>query len=91
VLCRAVDGYCRFFAPRTVLRRKLVLLLALWECDPASREDLQLERPVRAVWIGLRIASRLLGCGLTTLAALLCLAPLKLFTPRGAHDGKPLE
>jgi hypothetical protein len=79
-LCQVVDSYCRFLAPQALLRRKLVLLLALWECEPSSEWDFRLERPTSAVWTSLRIAARLAACALLAIVGLVWLTPLKWLT-----------
>jgi hypothetical protein len=76
-LCRAIDSYCRYFAPHALLRRKLVLLLAAAEWEPALSSQLQLDRPVSPLFVGARIALRLAVGGLLALVTWICCAPLK--------------
>jgi hypothetical protein len=73
---RLADAHARLFAPGGLLRRKLVLVLALLECSELARVDIPRSRSVpgfflRAAWLGASFA--LLAC----LAALLFL-PLRL-------------
>jgi hypothetical protein len=86
-----VDAYARFFAPASLLRRKLVLLLALWECEPQSDDWLQPARPVSSVAVGMRIALRVAGCALMAAAGWMLLTPLKLVTGREAAHELPSE
>lgn len=45
---RMADAWCRLFAPRGVLRRKLVLLLAILETAPPFHAELDVVRGSRA-------------------------------------------
>ena len=49
---RMADAYCRLFAPRGVLRRKLVLLLAILETSPPFHAELDAVRGSRLAQFG---------------------------------------
>ena len=87
-LCYGIDSYCRFFDTGALLRRKLVLLLALSEWEPDHHDDLQLSQSVSTTWIGMLIALRLFGCGLLAVATGALLMPLRLLTPSRAAREK---
>ncbi len=80
---RIADVFARFLAPRSDLRRRLVLLLAILESTPAAEELDRIEpTPPRAVVLGL--VPRLLGSALCLALGLLLLGPLLLVHGRGA-------
>jgi NADH dehydrogenase len=76
-LCPLLDNYCRFLAPRSLLRRKLVLLLAISEWESDLTHHVQLSRPTGAWWVGIRIVMRLSVAGLYALVSAVALTPLK--------------
>ena len=60
LLAVTADAYARMFAPRGLLRKKLVLLLAILETSPVFFRDVDLDRapplPLQAAALGVRFA-----------------------------------
>ena len=77
---RAVDVYSRFFAPASTLRRRLVLLLAIIECNAATAA--RLERPDHAGLAGfiLGMTWRSAWLAVLLLVATLLLLPVQLLS-----------
>jgi NADH dehydrogenase len=88
-LCRTIDSYCRIFAPGALLRRKLVLLLAIAEWEPSLNHHVQLDRPVSRPLVALRIAIRLAAAALLAFLAAIVLTPWKWFAANAASS-RPL-
>lgn len=86
VLAKAVDAYARLAAPRSLLRNKLVLLLAILEsCAPSYRLLEAVDGAAVPVQF-LRLAGRgLLGAVSILLGAAL-VVPLRLASPRAARE-----
>jgi hypothetical protein len=80
------DAWARFFAPRSALRKKLVLLLAILEtCNPSARELDAVPLPAGKLVV-LRLAWRGLLFLLGLIAGSLLLLPARLLLGRGS-DG----
>ncbi len=72
---RVADGYARFFLPRSVLRRRLVLMLAILENSPGSEQVLNSGDEGALVGVGARLM-------LTGIASVLCaLVGVVIFAP----------
>lgn len=87
-LTRLADAYARILAPRSTLRQKLVLLLAILESTPPFYRDLELAKPSGLGTTLLRLFITGVAGVLNLLAGLLILLPLHLITgalTRGAR------
>ena len=75
---RLADAHSRIFAPASLLRRKLVLLLAILETSPLFCE--RIDDPGSRSWLGavLRLVSAGLMATLALLLGTLLLLPLRL-------------
>ena len=73
---RAADAYARFFLPRSVLRRRLVLALAILENSPGSSRPLNSSIESGLPRAALRLLSSGLVIGLSIGVGLLLLAPV---------------
>ena len=70
---RMADAYCRLFEPRGVLRRKLVLLLAILETTPPFHREFDAvrgSRTAQAASLAAGLAAWALALGLGTLVLL---------------------
>jgi NADH dehydrogenase len=78
VFTRLADAYSRFLKPRAVIRKKLVLLLAILECSSPAHEVF--DEPTTASPAAFWLALAMRGCGMTAvlLLAIFLLAPLHL-------------
>lgn len=74
---RLADAYARRFAPRGVLRRKLVLLLAILETSSPSFRVIDYDRPSSPGVAVLRLAAVGTAGVLTAVFAVATLVPLK--------------
>lgn len=89
VTCALADAYARLTRPYGLLRRKLVLTLAVLESSPGihSAFDSALASSPTMTWLSLVFAGT--GWAMRTLAATLLLAPVHLVAaamPDGARD-----
>lgn len=86
-LARSADAYARLFAPRSLLRRKLVLLLAILETSAPTYALLDRVDAVSKPRLVLRLAARTTGSVLALLAGTLLLLPMQLvFGLLGGED-----
>lgn len=78
ILARVADAYARHFAPHSVLRRKLILVLALIETLPPYHRGLSAnsERSLGSI-VSVLVASGIIGVAATALGVML-FAPLHL-------------
>jgi hypothetical protein len=79
VLARCADAYARLFARRAILRRKLVLLLAILESSAPSDAAFASLRVSRA-GVLLRLGATGIAAGVYTVLGLLILGPLHLLS-----------
>ncbi len=87
-LTRMADAYARILAPRSTLRQKLVLLLAILESTPPFYRDLELAKPSGLGTSLFRLFIAGVAGALNLLAGALILLPLHLVTgalTRGAR------
>lgn len=75
---RLADGYARFMAPSGVLRKKLVLLLAILECSPPFYEFVDSADAHGNVAACVRLAVSMALGGAISLAALVAIGPFHL-------------
>ncbi len=86
-LAKPADSYARLFAPRSLLRKKLVLLLAILETSAPSYRLIDEADAVPRPLLLLRIVGRGAASLLSLLAGVLVLLPLHLvFGLVGARD-----
>ena len=78
MVARSADAYAGLFAPRSLLRKKLVLLLAILETCAPSYQLLELAAPVSRPLLLLQVAGRGACSLLALLAGALVLFPLQL-------------
>ena len=77
---RMADGYARFFRPRSLLRRRLILLLAIVEnCEP-NEGVLNSGAEGSLVSVGLRLMVSLVASGLCLIAGVILFGPLHLLS-----------
>jgi hypothetical protein len=78
-LARAADGYAAMFARRSLLRRKLVLLVAILESRRVTADALETaRRGSRAAWLA-RMMVRAAACGVRLVAVSFLVLPLRLW------------
>lgn len=75
---RVADGYSRCFRPRSALRCRLLLLLAILENSPPSAGRLNSARQGSFVGLCVRVAGALSLGGLSFVAGVVLLGPLHL-------------
>jgi hypothetical protein len=83
---RIADAYARIFRPRTVLRRKLILALALAENSRAFHRSLTSGAVGSRAANGLRAAGAVAAFALALLTGVLIFTPLR-FLPGSAERG----
>ena len=76
------DAYARFFAPHGLLRKKLVLLLAILEISPPFFQKLNRLPAGGRVAQTLYVGARLLLFGLALLGGVMAFLPVQLVTPK---------
>lgn len=80
VLTVMADAYARIFVPRGLLRKKLVLLLAIIETSPVLFREVDLERPaalpLQAAALGVRFAV----FAVALLGGIIIFLPLRIVT-----------
>lgn len=79
LLTRVADAYVRLFAPRSLLRHKLVLLLAILESSAGSHAAFE-PRPASALGVVLRLAAAGTAFAACLVAGVILLGPLHLVT-----------
>lgn len=82
VACRVADGWARLAAPRSALRMKLVVLLAILEVTPPYAADLDQPSGGRALEWG-RIAASGLASALALVIGLVLFLPVRLVSGSG--------
>ena len=75
---RVADGYARFFLPRSMLRRRLVLMLAILENSPASERRLNSGDEGSLVAVGLRLILTGMASVCCTIVGAVIFGPLHL-------------
>ncbi len=80
---RVVDRYSRLFAPRSVFRKKLILLLAILENSPGTLERLETPTTSSALTVYLMIGARCMGFVVELVLAAAVLLPLQLVSHAG--------
>ena len=87
VFAALADSYCSLFARQCVLRRKLILLLAILESSAPAHGFLDAIKPTPIFFLALRLLGRGILFGIRVSAAALVLLPLQLAlggsSPRG--------
>jgi hypothetical protein len=78
LLTRLADVYARFVRPRTELRRKLILLLAILESCAPTDAEFHLSHAVYTPIVLVRLLGYGLNCGITLGAAFMVFLPLHL-------------
>lgn len=76
---RLADGYARFFRPRSLLRRRLVLMLAILENSPPSERRLNSGEEGSLAGVGLHLLATLVVGGTCIVLGTLLLGPVHLF------------
>lgn len=76
-LTRVADAYARVFAPRSLLRHKLVLLLAILESSPGTHQAFAL-RPASPVGVVLRLAASGAAFALSLVVGVVLIGPRHL-------------
>ncbi len=84
---RAADMYARVFLPRSLLRRRLVLLLAILENTEGSERPLNSAYEGSLVSVALELMLTGIASGLCLLLGIVIFAPLHLVS--GAGDAAP--
>ena len=85
---RLADAHARLFRPACLLRRKLVLTLALLECDGAHQRRVDEVSPGTRTGFLLQCVAWTATCALMALAGLLILLPLRAWC---SLRGEPAE
>lgn len=80
VATRIADAYARIFRPRSPLRRRLILLLAILENTPPSAGRLTTPREGNALPIGAAMAGMLLASLACLLVGVILLGPVHLLS-----------
>lgn len=87
VLAKLADSHARLFAPRGLLRKKLVLLLAILETCAPSYQLLDQTDSVSRPLVLLRLVGRGVGSALSLALGSLLLLPLQLILGIGRTSG----
>jgi len=74
-LTRPADAYARIFAPRSPLRHKLVILLAILETSPPFYRSLEAVKQAPLAWQFLRLTGHGVSATLSLLVGTLLLLP----------------
>jgi hypothetical protein len=77
---RIADAYARFLLPRSLLRRRLILLLAILENSAESERFLNAGEPGGLFAAGARLAVTMVASGLSIAVGVLVFAPLHLLS-----------
>ena len=85
---RVADGYARFFLPRSVLRRRLVLMLAILENSPDGERQLNSGDEGSLVAVGARLMLTGVASVLCLAIGVVCFAPFHLLS---GGDDTPVE
>ena len=75
---RVADGYARFFLPRSMLRRRLVLMLAILENSPVSERLLNTGDEGSLVAVGLRLILTGIASVFASIVGVVIFAPVHL-------------
>jgi hypothetical protein len=75
---RIADAYARFFRPRSLLRRRLVLLLAILENSAPTERPLNAGADGSLVTIGAQLALTFVASGLSLVAGVIAFGPIHL-------------
>lgn len=78
VYARAVDGYCKFFYRDSIVRRKVVLLLAILECRAGSAEKLDRADQLALPLMFLTFLTQITRSVVLLLVATILLSPIRL-------------
>jgi hypothetical protein len=78
LLLAVADSYAALFRPHSILRRRLVLCLALLECRPECDQALQRSHSAGRFQIGLELSLALLVQVCVTMVAVVILGPVDL-------------
>lgn len=85
---RVADGYARFFLPRSLLRRRLVLMLAILENSADGERQLNSGDEGSLVGVGVRLMLTGVVSVLCIAIGVVCFAPLHLLS---GSDSTPIE
>jgi len=88
---RVADGYARFFVPRSLLRRRLVLMLAILENSPGSEKLLNSGDEGSLVGVGVRLVLTGIASVLCSVLGVVIFAPLHLVSGGSAAQPEPLH
>jgi hypothetical protein len=83
---RIADGYAGVFRPRSALRRRLVLLLAILENSPPTARTLNTGDEGTAVAVVARLAATLVVSGVCALIGVLVLGPVHVVSNAMSKD-----
>ena len=87
---RMADGYARFFRPRSLLRRRLILLLAILENSESTGHALNSGAEGTLLSVGLRLVATLAASGLCLAAGVIVFGPLHVVSlATGSHASPP--
>ncbi|MEO8622669.1 MAG: hypothetical protein ABI625_16480 [bacterium] len=75
---RIADAYARFFRPRSLLRRRLVLLLAVLENSAPTERSLNAGASGSLVTIGALLVLTFIASGLSLVAGVIAFGPIHL-------------
>ena len=87
ILARSADAYAAPFAPASVLRQRLVILLAILEVHPRFSQDIDRALGESLPWVIARVGLRSLAAVLFLVAGTLLLTPVRIaLVMRGARS-----
>ena len=86
IALRAADGYARVFRPRSLLRRRLILLLAILENSPPTERLLNSSDERSFLGVGLRLAGTMMASVLCTLVGTVLLGPIHVVSTLGPAE-----
>ncbi|MEP6999345.1 MAG: hypothetical protein ABI969_02625 [bacterium] len=75
---RIADAYARFFRPRSLLRRRLVLMLAILENSAPTERPLNAGASGSLVTIGAQLVLTFVASGLSLVAGVIAFGPIHL-------------
>ena len=88
---RVADGYARFFLPRSLLRRRLVLMLAILENSPGSERLLNSGDEGSLLGVGARLMLTGIVSVLCSMVGVVIFAPLHLVSGGSAAQPGQLQ
>lgn len=91
LLARVADGYARIFLPRSVLRRRLVLMLAILENSPGSERLLNSGDEGSLLGVGVRLMLTGIASVLCSMVGVVVFAPLHLVSGGSAAQPERLH